>query len=164
MADIVKLIAVADTSSLIGLALIKKLSLLEEFFSEIYIPKAVYEEAIVEKAGVEEIKNAAFIKMREINDSVMANFLIGSLGKGEAEALVLAKEIKSDYVLIDEKKARKVARRNGFNVIGILGILLAAKRQGKIGNIKPIIDELNQKGFRLSQNVIESTLKEAKEL
>ena len=57
-----------------------------------------------------------------------------------------------------------MARRAGFKVMGILGLLLVSKRNGFISNIKAFIDELNKQGFRLSNRVIKEILKEAGEL
>ncbi len=93
----------------------------------------------------------------------MVDLFLGYLGRGEAEALTLSKEKKADFILIDEKKARKAARRAGFDVIGVLGLLLAAKRNALIHAVRPFIEELNKQGFRLSKKVTERALKEAGE-
>jgi predicted nucleic acid-binding protein len=85
------------------------------------------------------------------------------LGKGEAEAIILSKEKEADLILIDEKKARKAARRAGFEVIGVLGLLLAANNKALIPAVKPFIKELSKQGFRLSKKVTERALKEAVE-
>ncbi|MCP4700581.1 MAG: DUF3368 domain-containing protein, partial [Gammaproteobacteria bacterium] len=44
--------------------------------------------------------------------------MLTSLERGEAEVLVLAKEMKADIILLDEEKARKSAMLAGFNVVG----------------------------------------------
>ena len=81
----------------------------------------------------------------------------------EGEALTLSKEKKADLILIDEKKARKAARRAGFEVVGVLGLLLAAKNTALIPAVRPFIEELSKQGFRLSKKVTERALKEAGE-
>jgi hypothetical protein len=93
----------------------------------------------------------------------VVELFLGYLGKGEAEAIILSKEKKADLILIDEKKARKAARRAGFEVVGVLGLLLAAKNKALIPAIKPFIEELSKQGFRLSKKVTERALKEAGE-
>ena len=85
------------------------------------------------------------------------------MGRGEAEALTLSKEKNADLILIDEKKARKAARRAGFDIFGVLGLLLAAKNRALITAVKPFIEELSKQGFRLSKKVAERALKEAGE-
>jgi len=156
---------ISDASTLIGLARIGQLNLLRKLYSQIIIPQAVFEEVSKEKkAGSEKISKASYIKIEKVKDEIAVKFLLGNLGKGESEVLVLAKEKQADLILIDEKKARKMARRAGFKVMGILGLLLVSKRNGFISNIKAFIDELNKQGFRLSNRVIKEILKEAGEL
>ena len=85
------------------------------------------------------------------------------MGRGEAEVLTLSKEKKAQLILIDEKKARKAARRAGFEIIGVLGVLLAAKNSAMIFAVRPSIEELTKQGFRLSKKVTQRALKEAGE-
>jgi len=156
---------ISDASTLIGLARIGQLNLLRKLYSQIIIPQAVFEEVSKEKkAGSEKISKASYIKIEKVKDEIAVKFLLGNLGRGESEVLVLAKEKQADLILIDEKKARKMARRAGFKVMGILGLLLVSKRNGFISNIKAFIDELNKQGFRLSNRVIKKILKEPGEL
>lgn len=66
-------------------------------------------------------------------------------------------------ILLDEKRARKTARRAGFKVMGILGILVMSKNKGFIPLVKPFIEKLNRRGFRISEKVIKRILKEVRE-
>ncbi len=155
---------VADASSLIGLARIGKLHLLYDLYGEVVIPQAVYDEVVCEyKQASEEIRLANYLKIVEAKDTDLVNILLGYLGKGEAEVIALSKEIKADIVLVDEKRARKSARRVGFKVMGILGLLLVAKKKGLIPLLRPFIDELLREGFRLSDQIIETALEKAEE-
>jgi predicted nucleic acid-binding protein len=155
---------VADASTLIGLSRIKRLNLLRDLYGEVVIPQSVYDEVVIEsKHGSEEIKTAKYLKVEKVADSKVVELFLGYLGRGEAEALTLSKEKEADIILIDEKKARKVARRAGFEVVGVLGLLLAAKNMALIPAVKPFIEELNKQGFRLSKKVTERVLKEAGE-
>jgi len=157
-------IVIADASTLIGLLRIGQLSLLEKLFGKIIIPKGVYDEVVVErKEGSDIFKKSACFIIKDVEDGVSRDFLMPSFGKGEAEVLALAKEKKGDLILFDEKRARKTARRAGFKVMGILGILILSKNKGFIPSVKPFIEELNRQGFRLSEKVIKKTLKEARE-
>jgi len=83
---------------------------------------------------------------------------------GEAEAIALAVERKSDILLIDEQKGRKVASRLGLDRIGILGILIQAKNKGFIIEVKPIMDDLRiQAGFWIKNDLYNYVLQEAGE-
>ncbi|WP_367142295.1 DUF3368 domain-containing protein [Moorena sp. SIO1F2] len=83
---------------------------------------------------------------------------------GEAEAIALAIEMKATHLLIDERLGRQAATDLGLRIIGVLGILLTAKRQGMVPAIKPIMDDLiNQAGFRVSSKLYSEVLKTAQE-
>jgi len=77
-----------------------------------------------------------------------ANLLMTVLDKGESEVLVLAKEMQADLVLPDEEKARKRAVRAGFKVMGLIGILIAAKRLRLITDIRKSIETRNSGSVR----------------
>ena len=87
-----------------------------------------------------------------------------SLEKGEAGVLALARELQADLILVDEEKARKSATIAGFNVMGLLGLLILAKSLGLIKEVKPLIEELRKKKFRISDWVVTEALKRAGEL
>lgn len=65
---------------------------------------------------------------------------------GEAEAIVLAIELKADAILLDEAGGRNLADQIGLPVMGLLGILLTAKRRGEIPAIRPELQLLRKKG------------------
>ena len=83
--------------------------------------------------------------------------------KGEAEVLSLAKEIRADLILLDEEKARKSAAIAGFEVMGILGLLIVAKNLGLIYEVRPSIEELKRKRFRISDRIVAEALEKAGE-
>ena len=72
--------------------------------------------------------------------------------------------ISADLILLDEEKARKMATLAGFNVMGVLGVLLLAKKRGIIAAVKPYIQELQQKKFRISDKVVMGVLHKAGEV
>ena len=154
----------ADASTLIGLSRIDQLKLLRELFGHVFVPESAYNEVIEEdKPGSERVRKAEYLRVEKVSDRIGVEFLLQTLGLGEAEVLVLAKEKKADLVLLDEKKARKAARRAGFKVMGILGLLLTAKRRRLIPSVKPFVRDLLNQGFRLSHKVVERVLTEADE-
>jgi predicted nucleic acid-binding protein len=67
-----------------------------------------------------------------------------NLDPGEAEAIVLAIERGADLLLVDERRGRRTAAAAGLTVIGLLGVVILAKRSGLIDFAKPVLDELIQ--------------------
>ncbi len=160
------MIVVSDSTILIGLVKIGKLDLLKEIFFKVYIPEEVFKEVVERgkgKPGSKVIKEAAWIEVKPVKDKIQVNFLLGSLEKGEAEVLVLARELETDLILLDEEKARKSAVIAGFEIMGLLGLFVLAKNLGLIDEVRPLVDELTIKRFRISDKIIEKTLKKAGE-
>lgn len=124
------MIVVPNTTPLIGLAQIQRFELLKLLFGEIYIPQAVYDEAVTagrEQGGArQEISAADWIKTVRVKDRLAVEVLLDEMDLGEAEAIVLARELGAEWVLMDERKGRRKLTQMGINRIGTLGILLSA--------------------------------------
>ena len=160
------MIVISDSTILIGLVKIGKLDLLKEIFFKVYIPEEVFKEVVErgkEKPGSKVIKEAAWIEVKPVKDKIQVNFLLGSLEKREAEVLVLGRELETDLILLDEEKARKSAVIAGFEIMGLLGLFVLAKNLGLIDEVRPLVDELMIKKFRISDKIIETILKKAGE-
>lgn len=139
------MICVVNTTPIISLASINRLSLLEKLFAKIIIAEAVYDEIKAKRSyGYQEIDN--FIEVQPISGHLYKDFLLKELDLGEAETIILAKEINADFVIIDENLGYKIANNVGLNVIRTLSLLLKAKEQGHITEIKPLLDEMIIKG------------------
>ena len=161
------MIVVSNSTILIGLAKIGKLDLLPKIFSKIYIPMEVFYELIGKggkKPGSEKIKKVRWIQSKVVKDRTQVNLLTATLQKGEAEVLCLAKELNADLVLLDEGKARKSAILAGFEVMGLIGLLILAKELGLIKNVQSFIEELRRKRFRVSERIVTEALKKAGEI
>ena len=151
---------------LIGLAKIGRLNLLKKLYKNIYIPWGVYEEVVVrggKRPGVEEIDQAEWIRKIKVKDRTAVNLLVSEFGQGESEVLVLGKEIKADWLILDDARARTAAISAGYRVIGLAGILLLAKQRNLIEDIKPLFDELVDKNFRLSDKTMKTISQKAEE-
>jgi len=80
------------------------------------------------------------------------------LGLGESEAIVLANSIGADLVIIDERKAREIAKDIGLNVTRTLGILVGAKQRGLARELKPLLDNLVKNEIRISKKLYQDIL------
>ncbi len=153
---------ICDSTVIIGFAKIGRIHLLKDVFNEVYIPDAVHFEVVVKgngRPGVKEVESAAWIHRRKIRDTRNVEMLVAEIGRGEAEVLVLGKELNADWLIIDDERARTAAISAGFHVIGLVGILLLAKQLNLLPSIKSLLDELRDKNFRLSDKICEEALK-----
>ena len=161
------MIIVSNTTPLIGLASIQRFDLLRQLFGEVHIPQAVYDEAVLagrEAGGAkQEVSTAQWIRTVSVQDRLAVEVLLDDTDLGEAETIVLARELGADWVLMDEKKGRRKLEQLGLKKIGTLGILLKAKQLGLLAVIRPEIEQLHRQGFSISQNVIDKVLHQAKE-
>ena len=79
---------------------------------------------------------------------------------GEAEAIELARELHADRLLIDERKGRKLALQEGVPVIGLLGVVLLAKRKALISSARSLIERLDREaGMYLAPDLRDEALK-----
>lgn len=80
------------------------------------------------------------------------------LDTGEVEAILLAEQVTCRFLLIDDRKGRRIARQRGLPVVGVAGVLLAAKTRGLLPEVQWVLDELSAVGYRLSPALIERVL------
>ncbi len=94
------MIVISNTTPLIGLATIQQFDLLRQLFGEVYIAQAVYNEAVVagrEAGGAkQEVSAATWIKTVPVKDRLAVEVLLDELDLGEAETIVLARELSAD--------------------------------------------------------------------
>jgi hypothetical protein len=85
------------------------------------------------------------------------------LDGGEAAALSLAQTLGARLILLDERKARRIAAHIGLQVAGTLAVLLRAKEQGFILTVRPYITQMQSQGRRFHPDLIARLLEEAGE-
>lgn len=143
------MIVVSDTSPITALLTIHKIDLLRQLYGEVKIPTAVANELLAYHTTV-----PSFIQTAPVGENPLLEQLKRQLDLGEAEAIVLAKELHADLLLIDEALGREAARHENLPVIGLIGVLLIAKKKGLIPSIRDLIEQLeSDAGFYLSRQV-----------
>lgn len=150
------MIVVSDTTAISNLLQIGGLELLQSLYGNIIIPESVKQELLVLKElgiDIEAILSLEWIEVVTIEMNEVYQELITELDKGETEAIVLALQLDSDYLLIDEKKGRKIAQRKQLKIIGTLGVLLEAKRNQLITSVEKKMDDLAAIGFWISPSL-----------
>ena len=86
------------------------------------------------------------------------------LDRGEASSIAKAIDINADLIIIDELKARKVAKELGLKVTGTLGLFIMAKNKKLISSIKPLIEKIKKTNFRISERLVSEALRLANEV
>ena len=155
---------ISNNSPLVGLFGINLLSLLQDLYTEVWIPRKVEKEFLKKDPIVrrEALENAPWIKTVDLTDPQTAAVYV-ELDEGEAEALALAAEHDARLILLDEKVGRQTAEKVGLTVKGIVGVLLEAKEEGLIDVIKPLLIRLRDNGIHLSESLINNALQDAGE-
>jgi len=153
---------VSNTGPLIALASINQLDLLQKLFGEVFIPPAVRAE-ILDENTLRTIRTAEWLKVRAIKDRIAVQLLTDELDAGESEAIILAREMNVDLLLIDERAARRKTNTLELTAIGTLGVLLMAKNKGLLQVLKPLLDDLHRTGFYMSDELYQIVLRSAGE-
>ena len=132
------MIVVSDTSPILNLAIVDRLDLLRGLFIDIVIPPSVSKELARHgtSAPPEWMRVIAAQDRRELER------LGRRLDPGEAEAIVVAVEIKASLILVDEQRGRHVATEHGLAVMGLLGVLAEAKGHGLIDDCRTVLDAM----------------------
>ena len=148
-------VIVSDTSCLIVLSKIDELDLLRKLYKTVTITQEIlleYGENLPDWVSVQQVK-----------DNFRQQLLEMQIDKGEASAIALAMETHDSVVILDDWKARKLAEKLGINVTGTLGMIIKAKNTGVISSIKPYLNKIKETNFRISEDIEQVALKEAKE-
>lgn len=157
---------ISNTSPLLNLAIIDQLDLLRQQFGKILIPKAVLEELRIEEMlpGSDDLREAlvaGWLQVREVNNPSLVQLLQRDLDRGEAEAIALALLLDADWIILDERDGRRIAKSFGLQVTGILGVVIRASRNGQISSLPLVINQLREEaGFHIAQNLLSQILKE----
>jgi predicted nucleic acid-binding protein len=148
---------VSNTSCLILLDNINALDILQKLYQNIYLTEEVAQEY---GKPLENWMNVVTVK-----DKNYLRILNASVDLGEASTIALALQMSEDNVMIlDDLKARKLAKQLQLKFTGLLGILLKAKQQHIISSVADIFTQLKKANFRVSEKLENEVLKIAGEL
>lgn len=145
-------VVVLDSDFLSSFLKIGKLALIRDFFGveKLYIPVAVFSE-IAKTNLAEKLLNEKYIQIKNIDDDNLRGFnrRFENLGLGEKECIAFCKQVRNSLLLISDKKALDIAKKNQIRVLNIPAFLLACKSEGflKSKDISQIIKDLKQKDY-----------------
>lgn len=148
-------VIISDTSCFIILTNIGNLDLLHQVYGQIITTPdiaAEYGEILPD-----------WVEIKSVKDQYRQRLLEMQIDKGESSAITLALEIPDCTLILDDYKARRIAEQLGIPFTGTIGVIIRAKLMGIIPSIKPLLEKIQQTDFRLTSEIVNQAIKEAKE-
>ncbi|BCZ20025.1 DUF3368 domain-containing protein (plasmid) [Helicobacter sp. NHP19-012] len=153
-------LVVSDTTPLISFLKMGTLDLLGDFFGYVYIPSGVFAELTENERFQDEakqIRDCKFIQVCSVPKEETAKLKKNTgLDLGECEAIVLAKTLKAELLLMDERKGRAEAQKLSLKITGTLGILLQMKEEGFVSStqLQTFVEALERHKLFISQKLL----------
>lgn len=146
---------ISDTSCFIILTEIGELELLRKVYGNLITTSdiaAEYGEPLPD-----------WVEIVHVKDKYKQILLEMQIDKGESSAIALALETPNSTIILDDFKARKIAKQLGLVFTGTIGVIVKAKLSGVIPSIKPLLEKIKQTNFRLATDIEIQALKAAGE-
>ena len=150
----------ADAGPLIALAKLDRLDVLDMFGAPVVVPPYVRRELLSKPASETKEIERALERRIEVHDvpalGTRTKEVVGRLDPGEREAVALSTALDEKTLLImDDRAGRRAARHLDCPVTGVIGVLLRAKERERIDAVTPLLRELQEGGYWLSDEIIE---------
>lgn len=149
---------ICNSGPLIALAGVGRLELLRGLFGAVIVPTEVVREvseAGAGRVGAEEIAGLPWLVQRAV-EPPPDRLLAEELGPGEAAVITLALRSAPREVLLNERRARRIAEMAyGLPVRGTAGLLVAAKRARLIPAVRPLLEAMRKNGYYLAERLVE---------
>ena len=123
---------VSNSSPLIVLTKINRIDLLKHLFTSVYISEEVYREVYKIKKG----RCPRWIKVVKVKGRMAVDALDAIVDKGEAETIILAKEMNIKHVLMDDRKGVNLARKMGLEPLRTTTIIGIAYKNDLLADIQ----------------------------
>jgi hypothetical protein len=150
-----------------NLAIIGHFHLIHQLFEEVIIPQEVWTELIIQgegKPGAKDIEGATWIKVAKVKNDSLVKTLTKDLDVGEVAAIALGIEMEADLLLLDETDARDIAEFYDLKKTGVIDILISAKKNSLIKQIRPILERLRTEAhFWIKQDLYDVILSQSGE-
>ncbi len=154
---------VSNTSPLIKLAGVGLLNLLPQVYGDIWIPAAVRAEYYMGATATDpNIDILPWLSVQHVTPEP-ALLSTSGLGLGESEAISLAASRQARFLILDDKRGRRVATAKGLPVVGTLSVLVRAKAMRLLPQVKPIVDQMIAQGRHIGPSVRAQILRAAGE-
>lgn len=150
-------LVVADCSPIRYLVVIDAIEVLPHLYDSVVIPQAVLAELTHPHAPAKvrawasalpawtDVRAASRVELADVLDS------------GEAEAIALAKELNAQFVLIDERAARRHAQNEGLLVAGTVSVLEQAADRGLV-SFREAMQKLASTNYRIDPQFLQQAM------
>ena len=157
---------ICNTGPLVALSMIDRIDILRHLFEFVAVPEAVHKEILeggTTNAGLANYRKIKWIKVMILSNPVDP-LLRTSLDAGAAAVIGLARELSVNLVLVDERKARRIARTiYGLHVTGSARVLVEAKRRGLLDDVGAALQAMRDGGYWIGDSILDAALKQARE-
>lgn len=153
---------VTDAGPLMALGRHDLLDLLPTLFTQVYVPQVVLHECLVHPHLPDAQRIQAALSEGWLLPQDVRPLDIPGLDAGECCAIGCALDLGA-ALLVDDRAARRHAETLGLAVLGTLGVLVLAKRRGKLLKVKPIVQLMREQGHHISQSAFDAVLQAAGE-
>jgi predicted nucleic acid-binding protein len=151
---------VVDASPIILLSKADLVNLLSACTEELLVPAAVADE--IREGGendpARQWLDADGGQFVDATGPVASEVAAWDLGRGESRVLSHALQHEGRTAVIDDGAARRCAKGLDIPVIGTLGVLVVAKKNGDLETIRPAISALQQAGLHASDDLVNHVL------
>jgi predicted nucleic acid-binding protein len=128
--------------------------------SRFVVPSAVLDEVTLSShadRAARSIAEAGWIERGE-PVSIPAEVIEWDLGPGESAVIATCLQLRGARPVLDDLAGRKCARSSGLLVVGTVGLVIAAHREGRIDDARQALLDLRAAGMWLSDGVIDRAL------
>jgi predicted nucleic acid-binding protein len=156
--------AVADSSPLVILTKLDCLNFLNRVFPRVYISNEVHHEVVIAGAGLpgaSEVSKAEWIEVMSVQNpaGLLSAQRKYGLGSGEMSTILLAKELGANPVLLDDYKARKLAKAEGLEILGSVGLLEAFYLRRYLTDLRGAFRQLLVQNVYIDQRLLDRRLR-----
>lgn len=156
--------AVADSSPLVILTKLGCFDFLNRLFPRVYISPEVHYEVVVAGTGLpgaSEVSNAEWIEVKAIKNpaDLRAAQRQYGLGPGEMSTILLAKELGAKPVLLDDYRARKLAKAQGLEILGTVGLLETFYLRRYLTDLRSVFRQLLPHNVYIDQRLLDRRLR-----
>lgn len=158
------MIVVSDSSPLVVLTKLTCFELLNRLFPRVWISAEVHHEVVIAGSGLpgaSEVSSAEWIEVRPLRNpaALVSAQRKHALGAGEMSTILLAKELAASLVLLDDLRARKLAREEGLKIVGSVGLLESFYVRGYLTDLRGAFRQLLAHDVYIDRRLLDRRLR-----